>query len=86
MIIDLIGFDYKDTKKLEAFLRERKDASNFSDTLYCYYPVCTNDFLREFKKEFIKVCNYRWKFDNERRINFKYIRDYDFYKELFGEE
>ena len=86
MVIDLTGFDYKDTKELEAFLRERKDASNFTNALYCYYPVLTDNFLREFKKEFVKVCNHSWHLDNERRISFKVVRSYDFYKELFGEE
>ena len=86
MYVNLQNINVKDRKKLEAHLREYKNASNFADALYCNYPVCTNDFLREFKEEFVKVCNYQWKFDNERRISFKVVRSYDFYKELFGEE
>lgn len=83
MVIDLIGFDRRNIKELEAFLRERKDASNFIDALTCNYYFVSNDFLREFKNEF-KIA---FKHANEDdRWHFKYTRDIDFYHEIFGKE
>lgn len=85
MIIDLIGFNLTEIEKLEAYLREYKNASNFADTLYSNWYHLSDDFIREYKKEFIKVCNNRWEVEQNKRINFRYIRGYNFYKELFGE-
>ena len=53
MVIDLISFgDRHDRKRLESWLRERQDATNFADALYCNYNYLSDNFIREFKKEF----------------------------------
>lgn len=76
MNIKLTKSNLKDTIKLEAYLREHRDASNFEETLYCYNSILSNDFLRKFRNEFIKMSERNWKdidkdwFKDERDLNF----------------
>lgn len=86
MYVTLQNINVKDRKKLEAHLREYKNASNFADVLYHNWYHLSDDFIREYKKEFIKVCNNRWEVEQNKRINFRYIKGHNFYKELFGEK
>lgn len=82
--ISLMEFDLFDTKKLEAYLREYRYAANFLDTIIWYYNYLSNDFIREFKTEFVKGFK---KIDNRDEIwHFKYNRTVQFYYELFGRD
>lgn len=84
MVIDLISFgDRHDRKRLESWLRERQEATNFADALYCNYNYLSNDFIREFKKEFAKRST-NMTYDD--KWHFKYNRDLDFFDEIFGKE
>ena len=79
--INLDGFDAKNPKKLETFLREHRDADNFSVAIICRWRELSNDFLREFKDEFVAMGN---RYLNQ-KYQFKY-KEEQVYKELFGEE
>lgn len=80
--ISLIEFDLNDTKKLEAHLREYRHAANFLDIIIIYYNYLSNDFIREFKIEFIK--GFKKINDRDEAWHFKYNRTVQFYYELFG--
>ena len=82
--MDLDGFDRSNTKKFEAYLREHKDTSNFSVTLICNWYYLSNDFIREFKDEFVEISKHY--FDGKEKWRFKYKREPKFFSELFGEE
>lgn len=79
--INLDGFNARNTEKLEAFLREHRDADNFSVAIICRWRELSNDFLREFKDEFVIMAN---RYLNQ-KYQFKYKEEH-FYKELFGEK
>lgn len=81
--ISLMEFDIFDTKKLEAYLREYRHAANFLDTIIWYYNYLSNDFIREFKTEFVK--GFKKIDDRDEKWHFKYNRTVQFYYELFGE-
>lgn len=80
--ISLLGFDVFDTKKLEAYIREYRHATNFLDTIVLNYNYLSNDFIREFKTEFIK--GFKKINDRDEAWHFKYNRTVQFYCELFG--
>ena len=81
--IDLIGFDRDNTEKLEAYLREYRHAVNFLDAIIWNYNYLSNDFIREFKTEFVKGFK---KIDPDEAWHFKYNRTVQFYYELFGKD
>lgn len=81
--IDLIGFDLHDTEKLEAYLREYRHAVNFLDAIIWNYSYLSNDFIREFKIEFVK--GFKKIINHDEIWHFKYNRTVQFYYELFGE-
>lgn len=55
MYVDLQGINLKNTKKLEARLREYKSASNFRDVFESVWTYVSDDFIREFAKDFKKL-------------------------------
>ena len=55
MYVDLAGINIKDTKKLEARLREYRYASNFRDVFESLWTYLSDDFIREYADEFKKL-------------------------------
>ena len=55
MYVDLQGINIKDTKKLEARLREYKCASNFRDVFESLWTYLSDDFIIEFAEDFKKL-------------------------------
>ena len=55
MYVNLTNINLKDTKKLEARLREYQDASNFCEIFESVWTFLSDDFIREFAKDFKKL-------------------------------
>lgn len=55
MYVTLQNINVKDRKKLEAHLREYKNASNFREIFESVWTYVSDDFIREFAKDFKKL-------------------------------
>lgn len=82
--ISLMEFDLHNTEKLEAYLREYRHAANFLDIIIWYYNYLSNNFIREFKTEFVK--GFKKIINRDETWHFKYNRTVQFYYELFGRD
>ena len=52
MYVNLTNINLKDTKKLEARLREYENASNFREIFESVWTFLSDDFIREYADEF----------------------------------
>ena len=55
MYVNLTNINLKETKKLEARLREYKCASNFREIFESVWTYVSDDFIREFATDFKKL-------------------------------
>lgn len=80
MYLGLAHLDWKDTQKLEAYLREYRHASNFYECFYIVWPYVSVDFLREFSKEFKEI---KRQMDSNKKWHARYNMSVKSFEELF---